>query len=272
MSLGFVHACEQNHLNLSIIGGGGVVQLAAGKVVTCPIDPLFVYNYAFGVRLAFDRDGAAAAFRAAGRDYVHVLASPSSRPGLAVELAGLGFRQTETQAYRRTAGTGTGAPGLLALGADGFDGFLGVWRDAWGAGDKTDGREEAYRRRFQDQRSRPYRTADGGGILLLFDSGTTTQLCHFAVQASAQGLGLGRRMLELARGLAISATVTRACGATTRSPALCRLAKDRDHVAWFVHERVVLLDQLQSVIREQVREEPRVHLRAKCLRVVHIAR
>jgi GNAT superfamily N-acetyltransferase len=201
VSIGFVHACEQNHLNLSTIGGGGVVQLVAGKVVTCPIDPLFVYNYAFGVRLAFDRDGAAAAFRAAGRDYVHVLASPSSRPGLGGELAGLGFRQIETQAYRRTAGTGTGAPGLLALGADGFDGFLDVWRDAWGAGDKTGGREEAYRRRFQDPRSRPYRTADGGGILLLFDSGTTTQLCHFAVHAAAQGRGLGRRMLELARGL-----------------------------------------------------------------------
>ena len=65
MSLGFVHACEQNHLNLSVIGGGGVVQLAAGKVVTCPLDPLFVYNFCFGVRLAYDADGAAAAFRAA---------------------------------------------------------------------------------------------------------------------------------------------------------------------------------------------------------------
>jgi len=42
---------------------------------------------------------------------------------------------------------------------------------------------------------------DGGGVLLLFDSGTTTQLCHFAVRRSAQGRGVGRRMLELARGL-----------------------------------------------------------------------
>jgi GNAT superfamily N-acetyltransferase len=201
VSLGFVHACEQNHLNLSTIGGGGVVQLAAGKVVTCPIDPLFIYNFAFGVRLAFDADGAAAAFRAAGRDYVHVLASPSSRPGLGDDLAGLGFGQVEDQAYRRTSGTGTGAPGLLELGRDDFDRFLGVWRAAWGADDKTDGREEAYRRRFLDPRGRPYRTADGDGVLLLFDSGTTTQLCHFAVHTSAQGRGLGRRMLALARGL-----------------------------------------------------------------------
>jgi ribosomal protein S18 acetylase RimI-like enzyme len=201
VSLGFVHACEQNHLNLSVIGGGGVVQLAAGKVVTCPVDPLFIYNFAFGVRLAYDADGAAAAFRAAGRDYVHVLASPSSRPGLGDDLAGLGYRNAEGQAYRRTAGTGSGAPGLLALGAGDFDAFLAVWRDAWGDEDKTDGREEAYRRRFRDPRSRPYRTADGGGVLLLFDSGTTTQLCHFAVGRSAQGRGVGRRMLDLAAGL-----------------------------------------------------------------------
>ena len=199
MSLGFVHACEQNHLNLSVIGGGGVVQLAAGKVVTCPIDPLFIYNWAFGVRLAYDAAGAAAAFKAAGRDYVHVLASPSSRPGLGDDLARLGSRDIERQAYRRTAGTGAGAPGLLALGD--VDEFLATWRDAWGDGDKTDGREEAYRRRFRDPRSRPFRTADGSGVLLLFDSGTTTQLCHFAVRGAAQGRGVGRRVLELAAGL-----------------------------------------------------------------------
>ena len=196
-----MHACEQNHLNLSIIGGGGVVQLTAGKVVTCPIDPLFIYNWAFGVRLAYDATGAEAAFKAAGRDYVHVLASPSSRPTLPDDLAGLGYRHLEDQAYRRTAGTGAGAPGLLALGDGDFAAFLAVWRDSWGAGDKTDGREEAYRRRFRDPRSRPYRTADGGGVLLLFDSGTTTQLCHFAVHRSAQGRGVGRRVLELTRGL-----------------------------------------------------------------------
>jgi GNAT superfamily N-acetyltransferase len=238
VSLGFVHASEQNHLNLSIIGGGGVVQLAAGKVVTCPIDPLFVYNYAFGVRRAFDADGAEAAFRAAGRDYVHVLASPSSRPGLADDLAGLGFRQIETQAYRRTAGTGTGAPGLRELGVDDFDGFLDIWKSAWGNADKTGGREEAYRRRFRDPRSRPYRTGDGGGILLLFDSGTTTQLCHFAVQASAQGLGLGRRMLELARGLVPSGRplwlFTQAGGAADRTAAAAGWALDHTATDWLL--------------------------------------
>jgi len=201
VSLGFVHACEQNHLNLSTIGGGGVVQLQAGKVVTCPLDPLWIYNWAFGVRRAFDLEAAAAAFRAAGRDYVHVLASPSSHPGLPDELAGLGFRHTETQAYRRTTGTGAGAPGLLELGPDGFDGFLGIWRAAWGDEDGGDGREDAYRHRFLDPRSRPYRTADGDGAFLLFGSGTTTQLCHLGVRRAAQGRGLGRRMLELASGL-----------------------------------------------------------------------
>jgi ribosomal protein S18 acetylase RimI-like enzyme len=200
VSLGFVHACEQNHLNLSVIGGGGVVQLAAGKVVTCPLDPLFVYNFCFGVRLAYDAAGAEAAFKAAGRDYVHVLASPSSRPGLGDDLAGLGYRHAEDQAYRRTAGTGSGAPGLLELGHDDVDAFLEVWRDAWGH-DADTGREEAYRRRFRDPRSRPYRTGDGDGVLLLFDSGPTTQLCHFAVRRSAQGRGVGRAMLDLAGGL-----------------------------------------------------------------------
>jgi hypothetical protein len=238
VSLGFVHACEQNHLNLSIIGGGGVVQLAAGKVVTCPLDPLFIYNYAFGVRRPLDLEGAAAAFRAAGRDYVHVLASPSSRPELAGELARLGFRQTETQAYRRTAGSGTGAPGLLALGADGFDRFLQVWRDAWGAGDQTEGRQEAFRRRFGDPRSRPYRTADGSGILLLFDSGTTTQLCHFAVHAAAQGQGLGRRMLELARGLVPAGRplwlFTAAGGAADRTAAAAGWTLDHTATDWIL--------------------------------------
>jgi GNAT superfamily N-acetyltransferase len=38
-------------------------------------------------------------------------------------------------------------------------------------------------------------------VLLLFDSGTTTQLCHFAVREAAQGRGVGRRVLELAAGL-----------------------------------------------------------------------
>ena len=258
MSLGFVHACEQNHLNLSIIGGGGVVQLAAGKVVTCPVDPLFIYNYAFGVRLAYDAAGAAAAFKAAGRDYAHVLASPSSRPGLGDDLAGLGYRHTEDQAYRRTAGTGSGAPGLLELGDGDFDAFLEVWRDSWGADDKTDGREEAYRRRFRDPRSRPYRTADGGGVLLLFDSGTTTQLCHFAVRRSAQGRGVGRRVLELAAGLVPAGRplwlFTAAGGSADRAAA--GAGWDLDHTAtdW-------ILDLLKGPRRAAWTPRPRRHRR-----------
>jgi GNAT superfamily N-acetyltransferase len=233
VSLGFVHACEQNHLNLSVIGGGGVVQLASGKVVTSPLDPLFVYNWAFGVRLAYDAAGAEAAFKAAGRDYVHVVASPSSRPGLGDDLAGLGYRHAEDQAYRRTAGTGSGAPGLLALGDGDFDAFLEAWRDAWGPEARTEGREEAYRRRFHDPRSRPYRTADGGGVLMLFDSGPTTQLCHFAVRRAAQGRGLGRRVLELARGLVPPGRplwlFTKAGGSADRAAAAA--GWDLDHTA-----------------------------------------
>jgi len=238
VSLGFVHACEQNHLNLSVIGGGGVVQLASGKVVTSPIDPLFVYNWGFGVRLAFDAAGAEAAFKAAGRDYVHVLASPSSRPGLGDDLAGLGYRHVEDQAYRRTGGTGSGAPGLLALGERDFDAFMAVWRDAWGPQDHVGGREEAYRRRFRDPRSRPYRTADGGGVLLLFDSGTTTQLCHFAVRRDAQGGGVGRRMLELARGLVPSGRplwlFTKAGGSADRAAAASGWALDHTAADWIL--------------------------------------
>jgi len=238
VSLGFVHACEQNHLNLSVIGGGGVVQLAAGKVVTCPVDPLFVYNFAFGVRLAYDADGAAAAFRAAGRDYVHVLASPSSRPGLGGDLARLGYRHAEDQAYRRTVGTGSGAPGLLELGRDDGDAFLEVWRDAWGHGDGT-GREEACRRRFRDPRSRPYRTGDGDGVLLLFDSGPTTQLYHFAVRRSAQGRGVGRRMLDLAGGLVPAGRqlwlFTKAGGSADRAAAAAGWPLDHTATDWILH-------------------------------------
>jgi GNAT superfamily N-acetyltransferase len=237
VSLGFVHACEQNHLNLSTIGGGGVVQLQAGKVVTCPLDPLWIYNWAFGVRRAFDLEAAASAFRAAGRDYVHVLASPSSRPGLPDELAGLGFRHAETQAYRRTAATAAGAPGLLELGRDDVEAFLGIWRAAWGH-DDGDGREEAYRRRFRDDRSRRYRTADGDGAFLLFDSGPTTQLCHLAVRRAAQGQGLGRRMLELARGLAPAGRplwlFTHAGGAGDRAAAAAGWTLDHTAGDWML--------------------------------------
>jgi ribosomal protein S18 acetylase RimI-like enzyme len=237
VSLGFVHACEQNHLNLSVIGGGGVVQLTAGKVVTCPVDPLFVYNWAFGVRLAYDAAGAEAAFKAAGRDYVHVLASPSSRPGLGDDLAGLGYRHAEDQAYRRTAGTGSGAPGLLELGDGDVDAFLEVWRDAWGH-DHDTGREEAYRRRYRDPRSRPYRTGDGDGVLLLFDSGPTTQLCHFAVRRSAQGRGVGRRMLGLVGGLLAAGRplwlFTKAGGSADRAAGGVGWALDHTAADWIL--------------------------------------
>jgi hypothetical protein len=237
VSLGFVHACEQNHLNLSVIGGGGVVQLTAGKVVTCPVDPLFVYNWAFGVRLAYDAAGAEAAFKAAGRDYVHVLASPSSRPGLGDDLAGLGYRHAEDQAYRRTAGTGSGAPGLLELGDGDVDAFLEVWRDAWGH-DHDTGREEAYRRRYRDPRSRPYRTGDGDGVLLLFDSGPTTQLCHFAVRRSAQGRGVGRRMLGLVGGLVAAGRplwlFTKAGGSADRAAGGVGWALDHTAADWIL--------------------------------------
>jgi len=198
--LGFVHACEQNHQRLSMVGGGSVVQLRSGKAVTNPLDPVFVFNFVFGVRTAFDLDAAAQAFRAAGRDYVHVLASPSSRPELPAELERLGFRKPESQAYHRARGTGAGAPGLLELGPGQHEQFLEIYHSAW----KVDGsspRDEAVRRRLEDPRARAFRSADAGGVLLLFSDGPTTQLVHLAVAAGAQGRGLGRRMLELAPGL-----------------------------------------------------------------------
>jgi ribosomal protein S18 acetylase RimI-like enzyme len=164
--------------------------------------------------------------------------SPSSRPELAEELAGLGFRHLEDQAYRRSSGTGTGAPGLVRLANGDFDGFLGTWRAAWGTGDLTGGREEAYRRRFRDPRSRPYRTADGAGVFLLFDSGTTTQLCHLGVAETAQGRGLGRRMLELARGLVPAGRplwlFTQAGGAADRTAAAAGWTLDHGATDWIL--------------------------------------
>jgi hypothetical protein len=198
--LGFVHACEQNHLHLSVVGGGSVVQLRSGKAVTNPLDPVFVFNFVFGVRTGFDLDTAAQAFRAAGRDYLHVLASPSSRLELPAELERLGFRKAESQSYHRARGSGEGAPGLLELGRDRHDEFLEIFRSAWGAGGPSQ-RDEAVRRRLADPRSRAFRSADAGGVLLLFSDGPTTQLVHLGVAAGAQGRGLGRRMLELAPGL-----------------------------------------------------------------------
>jgi GNAT superfamily N-acetyltransferase len=198
--LGFVHACEQNHQRLSMVGGGSVVQLRSGKAVTNPLDPVFVFNFVFGVRTAFDLDTATRAFRAAGRDYVHVLASPSSRAELPAELERLGFRKAESQAYHRARGTGAGAPGLLELGPDRHEQFLEIYRSAWSV-DGPSARDEAVRRRLEDPRARAFRSADATGVLLLFSDGPTTQLVHLAVAAGAQGRGVGRRMLELAPGL-----------------------------------------------------------------------
>jgi hypothetical protein len=201
MDLGFVHACEHNHASLSTVGGGGIVQLASGRVVTSTIDPFAAYNWAFGIRRGLDLPGAVAAFRLAGRDYVHVRCSPSSRPHLAPELAELGFSFGWTEVYRRSMGTGEGEHGLTRLARAEFDHFFAVWRSAWGRQHDPTGREHTFRGRFADARSRPYRTGDGDGVLILFDAGRTTQLFHLTVAADAQGRGLGRRMLELARGV-----------------------------------------------------------------------
>jgi GNAT superfamily N-acetyltransferase len=200
MRLGFVHACEQNHLRLSTVGGGSVQQLRSGKVVTNPLDPVFVYNFVFGVRTGLDLEPVEAAFRKVGLPYVHVQVSPSSRPGLSDELASSGFQLAETQAYHRASGTGEGAPGLLELGPDRHEEFLAIFRSGWGV-EGPSARDEAVRRRLEDPRARAYRSAAGDGVFLLFSDGPTTQLVHLAVAAGAQGKGTGRHMLELAPGL-----------------------------------------------------------------------
>jgi hypothetical protein len=200
MRLGFVHACEQNHLRLSTVGGGSVEQLRSGKVVTNPIDPVFVYNFVFGVRTGLDLEPAEAAFRKAGLAFVHVQFSPSSRQGLPDELEASGFHHAESQAYHRASGTGEGAPGLLELGPERHQEFLEIFRSGWGV-EGPSPRDEAVRRRLEDPRVRAYRSAAGDGVFLLFSDGPTTQLAHLAVAAGAQGQGTGRRMLELAPGL-----------------------------------------------------------------------
>ena len=199
MSLGFVHACEQNHLNLSTVGGGSVAQLASGKVVTSQVDPFWLYNYAFGIRRALHLDELAGPFRAAGRDFVHVQVSPSSRPGLAAELEGLGFRLEWEDVVWRGTGTGAGAPGLLELGPGELDRYLATMRSAWGPQQVIS--ERALGLRLADDRASAYRSAEGSGVFTLFAAGPTTQLIHFAVAGGAQRQGVGRSMLELAPGL-----------------------------------------------------------------------
>lgn len=183
-----------------MVGGGSVVRLRSGRAVTNPLDPVFVFNFVFGVRTKLDLDGAAAAFRSAGRDYVHVLASPSSRAELPDELERLGFRKAESQAYHRARGSGAGAPGMLELEPERHDEFLEIYHSAWRSNGPSP-RDEVVRRRLADPRARAFRSADAGGVLLLFSDGPTTQLVHLAVAAGAQRRGLGRRMLELAPGL-----------------------------------------------------------------------
>ncbi|HEX6674503.1 MAG TPA: hypothetical protein VF486_05695 [Actinomycetes bacterium] len=221
MTLGFVHACEQNHRNLSTVGGGSVVQLASGKVVTSAVDPFWLYNYAFGVRRALDLHELGGAFRTAGRDYLHVMASPSSRPGLAAELERLGFRREWEDAVWRSAGTGAGAPGLRRLGPGELDGYLATMRSAWGPQQVIT--EGALAMRLADDRSSAYRSADGAGVFTLFASGPTTQLIHLAVAGDAQHGGVGRRMLELAPGLVAAGRPlwlsTDATGAAVKSAA-----------------------------------------------------
>jgi hypothetical protein len=237
--LGFVHACEHNHASLSTVGGGSVVQLGNGKVVTSAIDPSAAYNWAFGIRRGFDLGGATAAFRLAQRDYVHVRCSPSSRPDLGEELAGLGFALEWTEAYRRSTGTGMGAPGLVDVTPADVDRFVAVWRSAWGQQHDPGGREYTARRRLEDPRSRAYRSADGNGVLVLFDAGPTTQLFHFAVVSGAQGRGLGRRMLELARGLVPAGRLvwlsTDAGGRADRAAAAAGWQASHTTASWILH-------------------------------------
>jgi hypothetical protein len=137
-----------------------VVQLAAGKVVTCPIDPLFIYNWAFGVRLAYDAAGAAAAFKAAGRDYVHVLASPSSRPGPGGRAGRARLpprRGPGLPADRRHRVGGAGAAGPRRRRRRPVSGHLA---GRLGDGDQTRPRG-GLPAAVPGPRSRPFRTGDG---------------------------------------------------------------------------------------------------------------
>ena len=68
--------------------------------------------------------------------------------------------------------------------------------------------------------------------------GTTTQLCHFAVQRTTQGRGAGRRMLELARGLVPAGRplwlFTAAGGSADRAAAGAGWALDHTATDWIL--------------------------------------
>lgn len=236
MSLGFAHATDANHLSLSLVGGGMVVQLTSGKVVTSDVDPLFIYNWAFGIRRGLDLGAATAAFQKAGRRYVHVVTGPASRRDLPDVLAASGFAHFETQSYRRTAGTGAGAPGLVPYARDDGDRFADLVLSAGDGADEE--RRTAYLRRFADPRGRPFRNAEDTGCFLLFDDGPTTQLCHLAVRRSARGQGVGRRLLQLAVGLVPAGRplwlFTEADGAGDRTAAAAGWTRDHTAQNWLL--------------------------------------
>jgi hypothetical protein len=75
-------------------------------------------------------------------------------------------------------------------------------------------------------------------VLLLFDSGTTTQLCHFAVSRAAQGRGVGRRVLELAPGLVPAGRplwlFTAAGGSADRAAAAAGWELDHTAADWII--------------------------------------
>src|SRR4029450_3465584 len=82
---------------------------------------------------------------------------------------------TPTWRTRPTAGPAAPGRGRVAVRDGDGEESVAAWRDSWGDGDKTAGREEAYRRRFLHPRSRPFRTGDGGGVLRAVGAGTAPQ-------------------------------------------------------------------------------------------------
>ncbi len=194
MSRGFVHATERNLLRLAMADGSSITALDSGRVVTNPVDPRPSGNYAFGLRRDVDLDAVGAAFRAAGRDTVHVLVSTSSRADLPEVLTSLGLEQRAVFRVWRAPGTATGAPGTVALdavpGADALaeDGVLG---------EVPAPSPELVARRLRDVRAQAFRFVDGRGWTLLFADGPTTQVCH----VGAADETAAARLLRLAAGM-----------------------------------------------------------------------